>query len=134
MATYAFAQNSFQVNGSTGHIRSMGNSPTAVVASGAGVGATCTIASATDSVGNVTLTPGTSPGGGLQCAVDFAATYGVTPVCHLVPSNNLTTVLAAVNGIYNTQTTTAMSIYFAGANVTAAGSYQWSYWCVEPTM
>lgn len=114
------------------HIKStMTTAPTAVVAAGAGTGATCTIAHASDSAGIITLTTGSvgTPSTGTQCTLTFNKAYATIPVCVFSPANSnagSNLVLFSVG----TSTTAVQPFAFGVAGGTST-AYIYNYHCME---
>lgn len=114
------------------HIKStMTTPPTSVVAAGAGTGATCTIAHASDSAGIITLTTGSvgTPTTGTQCTLTFNKAYATIPVCVFSPANsNAGSNLVLFSVGTSTTTTQPFSFGLAGGTTTA---YVYNYQCME---
>lgn len=114
------------------HIKStMTTAPTAVVAAGAGTGATCTIAHASDSAGIITLTTGSvgTPTTGTQCTLTFNKAYSTIPVCVFSPAN----AVAGTNLVQfsvGTSTTAVQPFSFGVAGGTST-AYVYNYHCME---
>ncbi len=115
-----------------GHLKStITTAPTAAPNANAGTGATCTLATATDAAGVMTLTTtAVAPSLGAQCALTFNAAYNVAPICVFSPGNANTAVSAPISGVYVTTSTTLMTVSFAAADV-AGGVYVLAYHCME---
>lgn len=115
-----------------GHLKStMTTPPTAVVAAGAGTGASCTLAHASDSAGVVTLTTGSvgTPATGTQCTVTFNKAYATIPVCVFSPGNtNAGSNLVLFSVASSTTTTQPFVFGVAGGTSTP---YIYNYHCTE---
>jgi len=104
--------------------------PTAVVQSGAGTGGACALAG-NDSVGTFTLTTGSTGTtlSGAQCIATFSKAWSGTnpPTCLLSPGNAAAANSMGARQIYNTTTSTTMTlaagIAGAGANVVFIYNY-----------
>lgn len=115
-----------------GHIKStMTTPPTSVVAAGAGTGATCTIAHASDSAGIITLTTGSvgTPTTGTQCTLTFNKAYATIPVCVFSPANS-SAGTNLVQFFVGTSTTTTQPFSFGVAGGTST-AYVYNYYCLE---
>lgn len=112
-------------------LSSTGTPPTAVVNSNAGVGATCNVAHATGSAGEITLvSTSTTPAAGVQCAVMFSAAFATAPICTLAPANSVSSLAYYGQGIYQTSATDRLSINFSVPDPVGQ-TYVWTYHCVE---
>lgn len=110
-----------------GHIKStQTTAPTATVQASAGTGASCSVANATDTAGQISITTGTvglSTGG--YCKVNFNLAYGVAPICMLTPaSSTLST------NVYVTSTVNDATVNFAIAGGVTS-TYLINYNCIE---
>lgn len=100
--------------------------PTAAADAGAGTGASCSVANATDMAGKVSITTGTlGISTGSYCTVTFNIAYAVAPICILTPANSTLS-----TSVYVTSTTTTMSVNFAAAGGVTS-TYALNYNCIE---
>lgn len=114
-----------------GHITLTTASPVALVDANAGVGASCTLANASDGAGQIIITTGASAwASGAQCAVTFNAAYAVAPICVFSPADPNSAAAPFTTTPYVTTSASVMTFNFANAD-TAALAYTWSYHCIE---
>lgn len=100
--------------------------PTVAVQAGAGTGATCTIANATDRAGEVTITTGTlGLSTGSYCQVSFNKAYVVAPICTLTPASSTIS-----TSVYVTRATGNINLNFAVAGGITS-TYVINYQCEE---
>lgn len=100
--------------------------PVATVQAGAGTGAACSVANATDVAGQISVTTGTlGLSTGSYCQIAFNQTFGVAPICLLTPSNSTLS-----TSVYVTSTTTTMDLNFAAAGGISS-TYLINYHCIE---
>lgn len=110
-----------------GHLKStQTTAPTAAPNSSAGTGATCTVANATDSAGQITLVTGTvGLSTGAYCTVTFNGNYGVAPICVFTPaSSTLSTSVYATSSV----STAVVNFAIAGG---ISSTYLINYFCLE---
>lgn len=111
----------------TRHFRSISNSPpTATVQASAGTGSSCSVASATDVKGQITITTGTiGLSTGSYCAIGFNTNYAAAPICVLTPAGS-----ALSTSVYVTSSTSAMNVNFGVAGGIST-TYLINYYCIE---
>lgn len=120
-------RNSGETNLVNSHLRStQTTAPVATVNANAGTGATCSIANATDTAGQISITTGTlGLSTGSYCSIAFNSAYGVSPICVLTPAS-----ATLSTSVYVTRTTGAMAVNFAVAGGLSS-TYVMNYHCVE---
>jgi hypothetical protein len=115
-----------------GHQRStQTTAPTTTTNANAGTGATSSVAHATDSAGQLTLTTGSlATASGIQTTVNFNKAYNVAPIVVITPANNNASLDSVLRGIFVTSTTAGFSINFSVAE-TVGTTYTWNYKVIE---
>ena len=115
-----------------GHIISTGNTPTSIVNSNAGAGASSTLTNASNTSGIVTLQSGTSGWkSGDQIDINFTKSSQPIPKSVIItPLNASTSLDASLNGVYIQKTDTGFSINFANPD-TKSNLYSWNYFVVQ---
>jgi hypothetical protein len=108
------------------HYEGDGTSPTVTPGSGAGVGATASIAG-NDTTGEVTLTTGTGIGTLTNLfVINFAATFSKVPRPILFPADGFTAA-AAANIFGAAFTDNQHAAFFTNSAGIAGGTYNWTY-------
>lgn len=103
--------------------------PSAAATANAGSTGSCSLSSATDAVGKVSIsTSGSGIANGDVCNITFGYAYATSPVCTLTPTNAASG--SNAQQIYVTSSTTALTINFGVAG-SGSGSYTFNYHCFE---
>ena len=115
-----------------GHIKAQQSTPTtATVNAKAGTGASCSVVTATDSAGGISLTTtGTASSAGDVCDIVFNMAYNLAPHCSLVPTNANAANFSVVQGVFLSTSTADLTVNFATADAVGR-TYTWDYLCVE---
>lgn len=107
------------------HIISGGTAPTPTAQAGLGTAPTVAIAG-NDLAGTITLTVGTTPGGGAFLRITFGTAFTATPRFVMFPAS--ATAAAVVARVYTLNyTTTFVDLADTGAGLTAGQQYIWHY-------
>lgn len=114
------------------HIRStQTTAPTAAPTAAAGTGASCSVSTATDIAGNISLTTTAIAGSsGAVANITFDKPYSVAPIVVATPTNAAAGQNTTVQGVYFTTSTTVLTINFAVADITGR-TYTWAYHLIE---
>jgi hypothetical protein len=119
------------VTKSTLGLHSIGGSALPTIASGTGAGTSPTLAinaHSTDTVGQITLTAGSSPAVSSAIAtVTFNQPYATAPFVTFSPANAATAALTVGAAPYVTSTANGFTLTSNGTALTAAGVYAWNY-------
>lgn len=103
--------------------------PNAAVTANAGSTGSCSLTSATDAVGKVSITTsGSGIATGDVCDINFGYAYATAPVCTLTPTNAASG--SNAQQAYVTSSTSALSINFGVAGGSSS-TYTFNYHCFE---
>lgn len=105
--------------------------PTATVNANAGTGASCSLTTASDTKGSVSLTTtAVLSSAGVECDITFNVAYNAAPICVFSPTNNNAANNTVIQGVFFTKSTTKLSVNFATTDAVGR-TYTWDYVCIE---
>lgn len=116
----------------TKHLIGNTTSPTCTLGTGAGTGATYTLATnSTDVAGQISITAAGTPASNATVAtITFNTAYSVAPIVILTPGNSNAASLSTTTQVYATSTTTTFLIKSNSTGI-ATGDYAWNWHIIQ---